>query len=124
MYKKAIKLKLRFETSRGMLSVEQLWDLSQDELASIIRNLKELLRKDSDDELDFLENPTTKADELIKLQFDIVKDVYLDKKSAIETEQKQSENKIHNQKILELIKRKQDSDLGELSIEELEGQLR
>ena len=34
MYKQASKLKLRFQTNRGILSAEQLWDLSQTDLST------------------------------------------------------------------------------------------
>ena len=42
MYKKASKLKLRFQTQKGNLSVEQLWDLSLDDLKIEVKKQYEI----------------------------------------------------------------------------------
>ena len=55
MYKQASRLKLRFQTNVGLLSVEQLWDLTQTQLANAIKAVKKVLKKNDDDELSFLE---------------------------------------------------------------------
>jgi hypothetical protein len=124
MYKKASKLKLRFETRYGSLSMEQLWDLSQIELAEIIKSLKSEIKKDSDDELSFLDENANQVNEIDQLRFDLVKDVYLENKAEIEAQQNEAERKVNNEKILEIIKKKQDSDLEGKTIEELEEMLK
>jgi len=124
MYKKATQLKLRFETSKGLLSAEQVWDLSRNQLANIIKTLKKKLKQESDDELSFLDDTVNQVDEITQLQFDIVKDIYLTKKAVAEAIQKEAETKAHNQKILEIIKRKQEGQLEEMSIKDLEKQLK
>ena len=57
MYKQAALLKLRFETSKGNLAAEQLFDLSMTDLSNAIRKVNALLKKEKaeDDELAFLE---------------------------------------------------------------------
>jgi len=124
MYKKATQLKLRFETSKGLLSAEQVWDLSRNQLANIIKTLKKKLKQESDDELSFLDDTVNQVDEITQLQFDIVKDIYLTKKAVAEATQKEAETKAHNQKILEIIKRKQEGQLEEMSIKDLEKRLK
>lgn len=118
-FKEASKLKLRFETSKGSLSAEQLWDLSQTSLATIVKNLKTLLKKESDDELSFLDDTVNQVDKVTQLRFDIIKDIYLTKKAEREAIKNEAETKFHNQKILELIKKRQDSKLEEMSEEDL-----
>ena len=121
MYKKASQLKLRFLTSVGQLSVEQLWGLSQVQLSNAIKDVKKVLKKNDidDDELSFLED-TKKVDVENQLRFDILKDVYLTNKTENEELRKVADNKAHNQKIDTLIAEKQEGKLREMSIDDLE----
>lgn len=119
MYKQASKLGLRFQTNRGVLSVEQLWHLSQTDLSNAIKAVKKVLKKNDDDELSFLED-TKVVDVENQLRFDILKDVYLTKKKDSEELRDIAETKAHNQKILALIAEKQEGKLRDMSVEELE----
>ena len=47
MYKKASKLKLRFQTQKGNLSVEQLWDLSLDDLKIEVKKQYEINKENA-----------------------------------------------------------------------------
>lgn len=119
MFKQASQLKLRFQTSRGILSTEQLWDLSQTDLSNAIKSVKKILKKSDDDELSFLED-TKIVDVENQLRFDILKEVYLTKKKESEELRNAAETKAHNQKILALIAEKQEGKLRDMSVEELE----
>jgi predicted Zn-dependent protease len=119
MFKQASKLGLRFQTNKGILSVEQLWQLSQTDLSNAIKAVKKVLKKNDDDELLFLED-TKVVDVENQLRFDILKDVYLTKKKEAEELRNAAETKAHNQKILSLIAEKQEGKLKGMSIEELE----
>lgn len=118
MYKQASRLKLRFVTTRGLLQVEQLWDLSLTDLSTLVKGVKKILKKNDDDELSFLEETKT-VDVENQLRFDILKDVYLTKKKENEEARDAAQVKEHNQKILELISQKQDEHLKSLSVDEL-----
>ena len=119
MYKKASQLKLRFVTAVGQLSVEQLWELNQPQLASAIKAVKKVLNKNDDNELSFLEDNNV-VDEENQLRFDILKDVYVTKQNAVNESKTIAANKAHNKKIDELIAEKQEGKLKEMSIEDLE----
>ncbi|MCK9430034.1 MAG: hypothetical protein M0R17_08530 [Candidatus Omnitrophica bacterium] len=123
MYKQASKLKLRFFTGIGQLSTEQLWELSQTQLSNAIKAVKKVLKKNDDDELSFLEDTKT-VDIENQLRFDILKDVYLSKKKEADELRTASDIKAHNQKILMLIADKRDDSLKNMTIEELEQQLK
>lgn len=124
IFKEASKLKLRFSTSKGSLSVEQLWDLTQFELTTCIKNVKKSLKKsDTEDDLSFLDNTNT-VDTTEQLRFDILKEIYLTKKSEAEALRNAKEIKDHNQKIMELISEKQEGELKGKSIEELKALLK
>ena len=116
MYKKATQLKLRFNTTRGLLSVEQLWDLTPTMLKSAIETQYASV-KEASDGLDFLGEST--VDPIEQLKFDILKDVYLTKKEQAAEAKKIAEKKTRNKQIMEIIARKQDEELNGKSIEEL-----
>jgi len=119
-FKQASKLGLRFNTDKGVLTTEQLWDLTQTQLANLIKAIKKVLKQnDNDDDLSFLIS-STKVDTENQLRFDIAKDVYLTKKEEAEKLRDAAKIKEDNQKIFELISRKKDSELESKSIEELE----
>lgn len=124
MYKQAALLKLRFETSKGNLAAEQLFDLSMSDLSSAIRKVNAQLKKEKaeDDELAFLEGVDV-VETQNSLRFKILKDVYLTKKEARDAAVVDFEKKQRKQRIAEIIAAKKDAALAEKSIEELEKML-
>ena len=124
MYKQAAQLKLRFETPKGLLAVEQLFDLTMTDLSTSIKKVNALLKKEkaTDDELSFLEGVDT-TETQNSLRFKILKDVYLTKKDARDAAALDYEKKQRNQRIAELIAKKKDEALESKSIEELEKML-
>ncbi len=121
IFKTASKEKLRFQTNRGLLTVEQLWDLSLTELDSLAVSL-EVAHKESGKK-SFLVKASTK-DKTAKLRFDIVLDVLTTKAEEAQSASEALEVKAHNKKILELISEKQDESLKGKSIKELEALLK
>jgi len=127
IFKKASKKKLRFNTNRGVLSVENLWDLPKEEIRQLVIKAREAAKKSSgevnDSELSFLDSPAKVKATDDELRFEILKDIYLTKKSAEEKAQKKAEAKANNKKLLEIIARKQDEALEKKSIKDLEKML-
>lgn len=124
IYKQAAQQKLRFDTTRGSLSAEQLFDLPLTVLATAIRNLRGIMKKEVqvEDDLSFLDQPV-KANTANQLRFEILKDVYITKKAEAAAIVADRERKERNQRIMELIKNKQDKELENKSIEELKAML-
>ena len=121
MYKEVSRQRIRFQTAQGPLTVEQLWDLSVNDLDKLAVSLEEAHKNSKGKS--FLEKRTTK-DKTLKLQFDVVLDVLQTKVDEAEEARIKKENKEHNEKIITLIKNKQDKELEGKSIDELEGMLR
>lgn len=120
IYKQAAKSKLRIATSRGPLSVEQLYDLSKTELDELaVRLEKEHAESGTKS---FLTKSTAKST-AAKLSFDIVLDILNTKVKADETASKAAETREHNQKIQAMILRKKEGELENMSIEDLEAML-
>lgn len=120
MFKQASRMKLRFATSKGNLSVEDLWDLSllvSDKLAvSYDEELAKSPRKS------FISNDSPKNDEL-ELKFNIVKDIITDKlKEKVDRDQAK-QKAAEKAKLLDLLDKKQSEKLENLSEEELRQRL-
>ena len=113
---KATQQKLRFQTPRGVLGTEQLWDLSLEELDQVAVQLDEGYKNSKGKS--FL-NKKTKKDKTIKLKLDIVLQIISIIQEEQEALQTAAETKSHNQKILGLIAEKQNAELAGKSVEEL-----
>ena len=127
MYKIASRKKLRIQTNRGMLSVEQLWDLSKEDIGELAKAIRKRINDQKgvtgDSELDFLK-PSAQTEETIdELTFRILKDIYLTKQEEEDKAHRRAAARENNRKILELIAKKQDQELENKSIEELEKML-
>lgn len=118
-FQEASRVGLRFETTQGVLSTEQLWQLSLTALATIVRNLKKQATKDNDDELSFLDEKSTPVDKTVELRFNVAKEVYIAKKEQTEAVRDASSKKAHNEKILALIAEKREGSLRDMSEEQL-----
>lgn len=122
-FKEATRIKLRFNTSQGLIGVEQLWELSMAKLERIVRALKKQLTKDNDDDLSFLDDTSTPVDKTVELSFDIAKEVYLARKEEREAVKNAKAKKENNEKIMALIVEKEEGKLQEKSVEELKAML-
>lgn len=118
MYKKAIRKKIRFNSPKGVLTLEQVWSLKPSDLKTMIQELYQQINKDKHSELDFLEEETVDSDE--KLCFDILVDVYKTKQAETNASKEEQEKRAYNKRIDEIIAQKQEEHLHSLSIEELE----
>lgn len=120
-FKLASQQKLRFQTNRGLLSSEQLWDLSLEELDTLAVSL-EIEHKQSAKK-SFLVKTSIK-DKTAKLRFDLVLDVLNTVVAEQEAAAEALEIKEHNKKIITLIAEKQDESLKGKSIKQLEAMLK
>ena len=115
IYKYAAKNGLRF-FYRGVISVEELFDLDVTTLDSIYKNLK---REQRDTNEESLIESKTSADTDLEVKIAIVTDIVKDKLEAVEKAKKAAEKKERKQKILNIIDTKQNEALQNKSIEEL-----
>ena len=127
MYKIASQKKLRIATSRGNLSVEQLWDLPKEEIGQLAVAVRKHIRDErgtaGDSELDFLKPSEQKEETIEQLTFRILRDIYQTKQADEDKAHSTAEKRLKNRRILELIAKKQDQELENKSIEELEKML-
>ena len=119
IFKNATKKKYRFNF-RGVCTVEDLWDLSVENLDLIYKALKKQ-QKENDGES--LLTTVTKEDKALAEKLEIVKEIVVDKLAAAEKARNAAKKRAENQRILEIIADKKDETLKEKSIEELQAML-
>lgn len=121
MYKDLVRNRTRFVTAKGSLTLEQLWDLSVDELDTLAVSLQEAYDK-SNSKKSFIYKKTAK-DKTLKDQLDVVLDILQTKMEEAEAATLKAERKAKNQKIMAIIADKQDKALANKSIKELTAML-
>ena len=114
MYKEASKQKLRFSTNKGLLSTEQLWDLSLTELDNLAVALESDYKESG--KKSFLVKKSAK-DKTAKLKLDIAVDILTTKVEENETAKNARQIKEHNEKIMSLIADKEEDSLKSKSID-------
>lgn len=119
IFEYATRNKVRF-SFRGLISVEDLWDLSLTNLDSIY---KELNKQSKQSEEESLLNIKTQEDELLNVQIEIVKYIVSVKLAEKEAREKASAKKAQKQKIMSIIAAKQDEELQNSSIDDLQKML-
>ena len=122
MFEQAARLKLRFDSPKGLLTTEDLWDLPLTSarganLNDIAKGLNRELKNAAEE--DFV-NPTVKPDVVPQLKFDVVKRVIDVRLAENEAARLTAERRDKKDRLLELIARKQDESLAAKSVEELQ----
>lgn len=120
-FKLACQQKLRYQTNKGLLSTEQLWDLSIEDLDALAVSLDSEFKESG--KKSFLVKTSVK-DKTTKLKFDVVLDVLNTKDEELQNAKQAANDKDHNKKIIALIAEKQDESLKGKSIKQLEDMLK
>lgn len=129
LFEKASRLKLRFNTPKGLVTAEDLWDLplnSRAGHANLDDLAKELNRaiKAESSEVSFVDTASsarassTQAD-VLETKFEIVKRVIQIKVEERDQVERARTKAAQKQRIMEIIDRKQNEQLEESSIEDL-----
>lgn len=119
MFEYAIRNKIRFPF-KGLISVEDLWDLSLTNLDSIYKTLNKQVKQSEEESL--LDTKTT-VDKELDVQIAIVKHIVAVKLAEQEAREKASAKKAQKQKIMAIIASKQDEALQNSSVEDLQKML-
>ena len=121
MYKDANKQKLRFQTNKGVLSTEQLFDLTIEDLDTLAVSLE--IEHNQSGKKSFVITKSVK-DKTAKLRFDISLDVLTTKMEEAKKLAEAKEIKDHNKKIIALIADKDDESLKDKSKKQLVAMLK
>ena len=119
IFEVATRNKVRFQTDRGNLTCEDLWDMSLTSLNTLAKSIKRKLK--NAEEEDFLETSQTNTEE--QLQFDIVLHVLNVKKQEKEDRENASRRKEERNKLMEILHKKELEQLDSLTPEEIKAKL-
>lgn len=119
MFEIATRTKMRFPF-KGLVSVEDLWDLSVRDLDGIFKTLNAQAKKSQEESL---LSSKTKEDETLSVQIEIVKHIVKTKLDEAETAKQSKELKEKKQKLMEMIAEKEDESLRNASVEDLKAML-
>lgn len=126
MFEQSVRSKLRFETSKGSMNVEDLWDLKltggQISLDGLAKGINKQLKEEEEESFVVQKS---KSSTTLNLKFEIVKHIINVKIEEEETAKNSLETKIHNEKILGVLADLEDHNLrNNLSPDELKAMLR
>jgi len=127
MFEQATRQKLRFDSPKGLLSVEDLWDLpltskaGHANLDDIAKDLNHQL-KSSSEEISFV-TPVESSNTTLQLEFNVVKHIIDVRVAERDKAALEAERRAKKQKIMAIIDQKQDEALSASSLEDLQKQL-
>ena len=119
MYEYATRNKVRFPF-KGLISVEDLWELSLTNLDSIYKTLNKQVKQSEEESL---LNIKTTVDKELDVQIAIIKHIVAVKLAELDAREKASAKKAQKQKIMAIIASKQDEALQNSSVEDLQKML-
>lgn len=119
IFEVATRERFRF-SFKGMISVEDLWVLSVNELDLIFKGLNSQLKQVKEESL---LNTKTQQDTELDIKIDIIKHIVKIKLEEEQLRLRAKENKEQKQKILEIMNRKRNQSLENMTEEELQNML-
>lgn len=116
MFEKATRIKLRY-AHNGVISVEDLWDLSLESLDAIFKKLNRRAKLVEEESL--LETRSQEDDEL-HLAIEIVKHIVAVRLQERAERESEVEKRAQKQKLLAILEQKQDAELHDLPADKLQ----
>lgn len=120
IFEYATRTKARFPYLKGLIGVEDLWDLKKEDLNEIYLTLNGMKKGDEG----LISDQATDENRDITIKMEIVRYIFTIKGQEAEAALKAEENRQNKQKILDIIAEKKDGALHEKSVEELEEMLK
>jgi hypothetical protein len=128
IFEYATRNKLRFQSARGAITAEDLWDVPLRSRPGDDFNLNEIAKaangalKEASEE-SFVEQARTPAHTRLEVTLEVVKHVIAAKLDDEETAKRRADNKAKKDKLLAVLERKQDEKFEKLDIRDLQRQI-
>jgi len=122
----ATRNKIRFASSRGALTVEQLWDVplrsaDQFNLDVIAKGINKTVKEAAEES--FVSTKKTTAQTQLETALEIVKTIIAAKLADEDAAKKRASNKLEKEKLLKILAEKQDGKLSALTEKELQDRI-
>ena len=126
MFERASRMKLRFDSEKGKLSTEDLWDLPLTtrngmNLDTIAKTVNKALKEEGEES--FVEKKSNKSS-ILELKLNILKHIIQYKLDLAEKKENAMLEKANQEKIMGIIAEKEDEALKGKSIDELKSMLK
>lgn len=115
LFEMATRNKMRFPSTKGELSVEDLWDLSDKDLDVVYKNLKDQEVKSSEESL--LDDAN--VDSKLTVAIGIVRYIFTTKRKEKLAEKERINKKLKQKKYIDALSKKQDEAIEKMSETEL-----
>lgn len=119
MFEVASRKKVRFATSRGEFSVEELWDLALRDLDTIAKAINKQLRSTEEESFIPTSAAVTRGNSVLQLKLDIVKRVIEFKVAAAEAATSRAAKKARVAELKDLMQKKNSEALANKTPEEI-----
>lgn len=117
MFEKALREKVRFESGKGMFTVEDLWTLSLTSLDAIAKGLSKQIKEASEES--FIK-PRSTSNKSLELKFEIVKYIIVTLMDEEEKKRQKATKAAELSTLRELLANKKMQEMASLSSEEIE----
>jgi len=126
LFLQATREKFRFESPKGDLSVEQLWDLPLTsrtgfDLDTVAKTVNADLKASNEES--FVNVNNNPAVSRLQAKLEVVKAIIEVKLAQAEATKKRAEKAVERQRLMEVLHSKKDQELQGLSVEEIERRL-
>ena len=118
IFEQATRQKLRFRSTNGLVSAEDLWDIGLEQLDNIAKTLRKTLRETEDSFID-----SKKVNVPLELQFAVVKHIITTKMAERDAKIAERERAARKQVIMQALEAKQSDALHRMSAAELQAEL-
>lgn len=122
-FAKASRMKVRYQTAKGLLTVEDLWDLPLDKGKVNLDEIAIALSRELKGDTESFVNKTKSENLELQVAFDVVMHIINARMAELEEAKAVRVRSEKKRQILEIIARKESKDLEEKSLDELKGLL-
>jgi hypothetical protein len=122
IFEKATKDRLRFNSGKGELSVEDLWELKLTDLDNIAKAVNKKLKED-DSEDSFIGKRPNKSKNELTLKLEILKSIIATKLEESEKAKVKGEKRAQKEFLSDLLQKKRINALESMPVEDIEKQL-
>jgi hypothetical protein len=120
LFERASRRKMRYQTDKGMVSTEDLWDLKLEDLNNIAKGYSRKIKEEKEE--DFLKEKTVEST-VTKLAFDVVLHVLNTKVEEGRAKLNEKAKKAEKEKLLKILESKEDKELENLTPEEIRARI-
>ena len=120
LFQEATRLKLRYQTSKGSINTEDLWELSLTSLNDLAKELNKQCRELEEES--FIDEKSSN-DKRLEIAFELVKYIIRYKLNEKNNQQIEKERLTKKEQLISLLRTKEEQELTQLSMEQIKEML-